>query len=208
MEVLSVAYAQMYSQSYRDRYEESLRMDYPRVFATRSEGLRTELGRLGAELISLHLLESAKLNHPMTTFEGPSSAKLGRVGWSDNTVWLDAAATRKGQAASRGTMGFKGVPEGVWNFHIGGYQVCEKWLKDRKGRTLSEDDINHYQRIVVALSETIRVMGENRRGHRGARWLARRIRKLTTSPATSPLFTPTQCLLAAPELHCYIYLTR
>jgi hypothetical protein len=52
------------------------------------------------------------------------------------------------------------VPEAVWNFHIGGYQVCEKWLKDRKGRTLSKDDIAHYQKIVVALSETIRLMKE------------------------------------------------
>lgn len=59
-----------------------------------------------------------------------------------------------------GTTGFRGVPEEVWNFRIGGYQVCQKWLKDRKGRTLSEDDIVHYQKIVVALMETIRLMGE------------------------------------------------
>ncbi len=59
-----------------------------------------------------------------------------------------------------GTIGFRGVPEEVWNFHIGGYQVCEKWLKDRKGRTLSKDDIAHYQKIVVALAETIRLMRE------------------------------------------------
>ncbi|MFZ1471592.1 MAG: type ISP restriction/modification enzyme, partial [Anaerolineae bacterium] len=65
-------------------------------------------------------------------------------------VWLDKAQTA----------GFRGVPEPVWNFHIGGYQVCEKWLKDRKGRTLSAEEIEHYQRVVVALNETIRVMGE------------------------------------------------
>ena len=52
------------------------------------------------------------------------------------------------------------MPEAVWNFHIGGYQVCEKWLKDRKGRTLSAEEIEHYQRVVVALNETIRIMGE------------------------------------------------
>jgi len=56
--------------------------------------------------------------------------------------------------------GFRGVPEPVWNFHIGGYQVCEKWLKDRTGRALTADDIAHYQKIVVALSETIRLMSE------------------------------------------------
>ena len=57
---------------------------------------------------------------------------------------------RRRAAAKPGTIGFRGVPEDVWNFHIGGYQVCEKWLKDRKGRTLSKDDIAHYQKIVVA----------------------------------------------------------
>jgi hypothetical protein len=58
------------------------------------------------------------------------------------------------------TAGFRGVPETVWNFRIGGYQVCEKWLKDRKGRTLSTEDIEHYQRVMVALNKTIRIMAE------------------------------------------------
>ena len=58
------------------------------------------------------------------------------------------------------TLGFRGEPKEVWNFRIGGYQVCERWLKDRKGRTLSAEEIEHYQRVVVALNETIRIMGE------------------------------------------------
>jgi hypothetical protein len=52
------------------------------------------------------------------------------------------------------------IPEAVWNIKIGGYQVCNKWLKDRKGRVLSSEDISHYQRVVVALHETIRLMKE------------------------------------------------
>ncbi len=56
------------------------------------------------------------------------------------------------------TQYFEGVPPEVWNFHVGGYQVCQKWLKDRKGRTLSFDDIRHYQHIVAALTETITLM--------------------------------------------------
>lgn len=68
----------------------------------------------------------------------------------NDTVWVDKAQTT----------GFRGAPEPVWNFHIGSYQVCKKWLEDRKGRTLSDDDIAHYQKIVVALSETIRLMDE------------------------------------------------
>ena len=56
---------------------------------------------------------------------------------------------------------FEGVRPEVWEFHIGGYQICEKWLKDRRGRTLSYDDIRHYQKIVAALGETVRLMGES-----------------------------------------------
>jgi len=56
------------------------------------------------------------------------------------------------------TQGFEGVPEDVWKFHIGGYQVCQKWLKDRRGRQLSKEDIVHYQKIVYALGETIELM--------------------------------------------------
>jgi hypothetical protein len=70
----------------------------------------------------------------------------------------DAAATKKGQPATPGTIGFRGVPEAVWNFHIGGYQVCEKWLNDRRGRALSMHDIAHYQKVIVALAETTRLM--------------------------------------------------
>ena len=77
-------------------------------------------------------------------------SEVEKISWSSKMVWIDKAQTS----------GFKGVPEAVWNFHIGGYQVCEKWLKDRKGRELSNDDIKHYYRIVVALQETIRLMTE------------------------------------------------
>jgi type ISP restriction-modification system protein len=103
-------------------------------------------------------MESPRLDHFVTTYTGPKCPEVGRVGWSNETVWLDAAATRKGQPATAGTIGFSGVSREVWNFHIGGYRVCEKWLKDRKGGTLSKDDITHYQKIIVALAETIRLM--------------------------------------------------
>jgi hypothetical protein len=65
---------------------------------------------------------------------------------------------RGGYALLQGGQYFEGVPPEVWNFHIGGYQVCEKWLKDRRGRTLTYDDLEHYCKVVTALSETIRLM--------------------------------------------------
>jgi len=105
-------------------------------------------------------MESAKLDRPIASYMGPKNPEVGRIGWSNDTVWLDAPATKKRHPATLGTSGFRGVREDVWNFQIGGYQVCEKWLKGRKGRTLSEDDIAHYQKIIVALSETIGLMKE------------------------------------------------
>jgi hypothetical protein len=106
------------------------------------------LATLGGELIALHLLESPKVENLITEYLGSRTPEVEKVSWSKNTVWIDKAQT----------IGFKGVREEVWNFHVGGYQVCEKWLKDRKGCKLYADDIRHYQKIVVALSETIRLM--------------------------------------------------
>ncbi|CAN5786330.1 hypothetical protein BH18ACI4_BH18ACI4_15550 [soil metagenome] len=160
LEPLSFVYAILHSPTYRKRYFPSLRGEFPRIPIPCGLTLSRDLARLGCELVALHVMESPKLDHFITTYTGPKNPEVGRVGWSDDTVWLDAAATKKGQPSTRGTIGFPGVPEAVWNFHIGGYRVCEKWLKSRKGRKLSKDDIAHYQKIVVALAETIRLMKE------------------------------------------------
>jgi predicted helicase len=159
-DIFSYAYAVFHSPSYRARYAEFLEIDFPRVPLPGSLDTFRDLSGLGAELVALHLMDSPRLDQTVASYVGPRSPEVERVGWSDDTVWLDAAATKKGQHASPGTSGFHGVPEDVWDFHIGGYQVCEKWLKDRKGRTLSEGDIAHYQRVTAALAETIRLMRE------------------------------------------------
>jgi hypothetical protein len=158
--VFHYVYAVLNSPEYRHRYAEFLKIDFPRIPLPGSAVLFKELASLGAEMVSLHLLEAPKVDDFITTYAGPRNPEVGRVGWTDNTVWLDAPATPRGQSQRAGTIGFYGVPDAVWNFHFGGYQVCEKWLKDRKGRKLLKADIEHYQKIVVALSETIRIMNE------------------------------------------------
>jgi hypothetical protein len=125
-------------------------MDFPRLPPPGSLDLFRALARLGGELVALHLLESPALDNPRTEFIGGRHPVVEKVSWSRQAVWIDKAQTT----------GFRGVPEAVWSFHIGGYQVCEKWLKDRKGRALVKDDIAHYHKIVIALSETIRLMAE------------------------------------------------
>ena len=162
-DVLAWIYAVFHSPGYRERYEAQLKLDFPRVPLPESVDLFRDLAEAGHNLLALHLLESPKLGKPITSYTGPRNPEVGPVGWSDGTVWLDAVMTnaREGHRATKpGTIGFEGVPEQVWDFHIGGYRVCHKWLKDRKGRTLSDEDVGHYQKIVVALNETIRIMAE------------------------------------------------
>ena len=162
-DVLAWIYSVFHSPGYRERYEAQLKLDFPRVPLPESVDLFRKLAEAGHDLLVLHVLESLELDEFITTYTGPRNLEVGRVGWSDGTVWLDAGKTnaREGHRATRpGSIGFRGVPEEVWDFQIGGYQVCHKWLKDRKGRTLSDEDIAHYQKIVVALNETIRIMAE------------------------------------------------
>ena len=162
-DVLAWIYAVFYSPRYRTRYEAYLKIDFPRVPLPKNVELFRKLVEAGHELLVLHVLESLKLGKPITTYTGPTNPVVGRGGWSEGTVWLDARKTiaRKGHRATKpGTIGFQGVPEEVWDFKIGGYQVCHKWLKDRKGRMLSDKDITFYQKIIVALNETIRIMAK------------------------------------------------
>jgi len=155
----SYIYAVMHSPSYRLLYGSYLMIEYPRIPFPTSPILYGSLSGFGKNLFDLHLLEK---DLPMTGigYNGPVAPEVVRVAWLNDTVWLDAPTSRNGQPTRPGRVGFHGVPEAVWNFHVGGYKVCEKWLKDRKGRRLSAEDITHYQRIVVALSETLRIMGE------------------------------------------------
>jgi predicted helicase len=150
MDIFRYAYALLHSPSYRSRYAEFLKIDFPRLPMTGSLELFRALARLGGELVALHTLESSKLERPLTEFIGDRNPEIEKISWSCDTVWLDKART----------VGFRGICEPVWNLHIGGYQVCEKWLKDRKGRTLSQKEIVHYQQIIVALTETIQYMKE------------------------------------------------
>jgi hypothetical protein len=149
-DIFHYAYAVFHSPCYRTRYAEFLKNDFPRLPLTDKLDLFCMLAGLGRELAALHLLESSKLGSAISEFVGSQKAKVEKISWSGDTVWIDRARTT----------GFRGVREAVWSFRIGGYQVCEKWLKDRRGRTLTKDDIVHYHKIVVALAETIRLMKE------------------------------------------------
>ncbi len=150
-DIFHYAYAVFHSPTYRQRYAEFLKRDFPRLPLTSDLALFRDLAEFGRQLVALHLLDSqvaGVLNKPLSPFAVAGSNVVEQVRYAENQrrVYVNKEQY------------FDNVPKEAWEFHVGGYQVCEKWLKDRKGRKLTVDDIQHYQRIVVALLETIRIM--------------------------------------------------
>lgn len=151
-DVFYYAYAVFHSPTYRERYAEFLKIDFPRLPLTSDVGLFAALVKLGAELVSLHLMKSSKLSEFITTFDVEGENEVARGYPKYNEI--------KQRVEINKTQYFGGVSPEIWDFHIGGYRVAEKWLKDRRGRKLSYEDLTHYQKIIVALSETRRIMPE------------------------------------------------
>lgn len=156
-DILAYVYGILHSPTYRQRYGQFLKADFPRVPLTRSKNLFLALVKKGLDLSSLHLMKSPKLNSPITRYEEPGDHIVDKVSYAEANPKI---GIKSGRVYINRWQFFEGVPKEVWEFHIGGYQVCEKWLKDRKDRKLSSDDIDHYQKIIVAISETIRIMKE------------------------------------------------
>jgi len=145
-EIFYYIYAVLYSPTYRKRYEEFLRYDFPRIpFVDDFEKFK-KLAELGKELVELHLMKRQLV--PKVKFDIQGSNVVENVKYKNGKVWINK------------TQYFDGIPEDIWNFYIGGYKVLEKWLKSRKGRKLSGEDIMHFLQIVEIIRETIRIMNE------------------------------------------------
>ena len=150
-DVFDYMYAIFHSPAYRERYAEFLKIDFPRLPLTSNIELFRSLCEIGGRLVALHLMETAiplVTSYPVAGNNTVEAVRYSAPGEGSEMgrVWINK------------TQYFEGVPPEVWAFQVGGYQVCQKWLKDRKGRLLTYDDITHYQRIVAVLAETIRLM--------------------------------------------------
>jgi hypothetical protein len=139
-------YAILYSTKYREKYKEFLRIDFPYVPYPKNKEIFWKLVALGRELRNLHLLESPKVSKFITTYLVDGTNIIEKVEYKDGEVFIN------------NDQYFGNVPEIAWSFWIGGYQPAQKWLKDRKGRRLINEDIEHYQKVIVALTETDRIM--------------------------------------------------
>ncbi|KKP88429.1 MAG: adenine-specific DNA methyltransferase, partial [Candidatus Nomurabacteria bacterium GW2011_GWA2_35_80] len=147
-DIMNYIYATLHSPNYREKYKEFLKIDFPRVPYPTNKKQFDSLVTLGRELREIHLLESSKVSQFITTYPIVGSGTVEKISYKDGKVYINTEQY------------FGNVPEIAWNFYIGGYQPAQKWLKDRKDHTLSNSDIEHYQKIIVALVETERIMKE------------------------------------------------
>ena len=171
IDILDYIYAVLHSPTYREKYKEFLKIDFPRVPYPKDQETFWKLVALGGELRQIHLLESPKVNQFITTYPMTGNNIITKLRFESSESELQQQINKsthlqifkfsnQGKVWINDQQYFEGVPLVAWNFYIGGYQPAQKWLKDRKGRELSFEDILHYQKIIVALTETDRLMKE------------------------------------------------
>ncbi len=146
IDILDYIYAVLHSPTYREKYKEFLKIDFPRVPYPKDKDTFWQLVKLGGEIRQIHLLESPTVEKYITQYPEDGDNVVIKPKYENDKVYIND------------TQYFDNVPQVAWEFYIGGYQPAQKWLKDRKERKLEFDEILHYQKIIVALSETDRLM--------------------------------------------------
>jgi predicted helicase len=141
-------YAVLYSNIYREKYAEFLRIDFPRVPFTTDYNLFIEMGKLGRALADIHLMKSPELDQTFSRFEKPGSNRVEKIEYKDDCVYINKEQY------------FSGIQQEIWEYQVGGYQVMNKWLKDRKNQALALPEVRHYIQIARALELTIEYQAE------------------------------------------------
>ncbi|MEO6132220.1 MAG: type ISP restriction/modification enzyme, partial [Saprospiraceae bacterium] len=144
-QILYYCYAVLYSNIYREKYAEFLKIDFPRIPFTSDYKLFLDIAALGEELTGLHLLKSKLLNRPITKYNGFGEDLI------EKPIFHEASK----RVFINKMKFFEGITNEVWEYHIGGYQVMEKYLKDRKGHQMS--DPATYCKIATSIAETIKI---------------------------------------------------
>lgn len=139
------------SVTYRSRYESLLKIDFPRVPIPRNQNLFSRISELGNRISALQLLEEKIPLSDQPKYFGPKDSVIGKVSHADEVLWIDSS-TRNSES---GSSGFSGVSDAVFRFELGGYQICEKWFKDRRGKVLSQDERDHARRMLGSISKIV-----------------------------------------------------
>ena len=148
IDILDYIYAVLHSPTYREKYKEFLKIDFPKIPYPKDQKTFWQLVKMGGEIRQTHLLQNPKVEQYITQYPIDGDNIVGKTKYQDGKVFIN------------GSQYFENVPQSAWDFYIGGFQPAQKWLKDRKDRKLEFEDILHYQKIIVALSETDRIMKE------------------------------------------------
>ncbi|MDY6364834.1 MAG: type ISP restriction/modification enzyme [Cyanobacteriota bacterium] len=146
IDIFDYIYGILYSDKYRNKYKEFLKIDFPRVPYPKNAEYFFNIAKYGKQLRQLHLMETPELDNLITTYPESGTNEVVKPEYKGNKVYINKIQY------------FGDVPELAWNFCIGGYQPAQKWLKDRKGKILSYDEILYYQKIVLALVKTDELM--------------------------------------------------
>ncbi len=170
IDVLDYIYAVLHSPAYREKYKEFLKIDFPRVPFPKDAATFWQLVNLGGELRQIHLLDAPAVSRFITTYPNSGDNIVTRkmtaasIGWEQTSPPVGTSPFKGEEQEITGRVWindaqyFDNVPLIAWEFYIGGYQPAQKWLKDRARRELNFEDIAHYQKIIVALSETDSLM--------------------------------------------------
>jgi predicted helicase len=163
LDLLDYIYGVLHSPNYRMKYKEFLKIDFPRVPFPTSKRMFFMVKNYGGKLRALHLLESPEVENYITQYPVDGDNVVDKpmfVVITSETKQSAPSVREIGNVYINKTQYFKNVPKIAWEFYIGGYQPAQKWLKDRKGRALSFEDILHYQKMIVALTKTADLMVE------------------------------------------------
>lgn len=150
IDLFNFIYGVLNAPSYRHCFAKYLKMDFPRIPIPRTIGLFRKISELGGQVMKLHLLEVDVSTGRANGTEEMISCRIEKITWSENVIWIDRLRT----------VGFEGVSEEQWNFRVCGYQVCEKWLKDRKGRKLTREQLEHFRKVIDSIREMLIVMAK------------------------------------------------
>jgi predicted helicase len=160
IDILDYIYAVLHSPTYREKYKEFLKIDFPKIPYPKDTKTFWQLVDLGSQIREIHLLESEVVENYITQYPIDGDNVVEKPRFELNPIGVSKFDRVVGKVFINEAQYFDNVPELAWNFYIGGYQPAQKWLKDRKERKLEFDDIFHYQKIIVALTETDRLMKE------------------------------------------------
>ena len=174
IDILDYIYATLHSPTYREKYKEFLKVDYPRIPKPKSDEDFLKLAEIGRELRNIHLLKHPVVDDFITTFPVGGSNKITKRLTNTEPGFIKSSSdngkptkTDKdsrypdellGKVQINGNQYFGNVPQKAWNYYLGGFKVAERWLKERRDRKLSYEEIQRFQKIVVAIMETDRLM--------------------------------------------------